>query len=178
MGEVKLIAQGYTTSKWQSWDSNPDTPAPKKEKKKIPPLTHESLLSAKGTIPCSLIQLCLPCDWASISPSVAASGFSRVESLPVSPHSNRSWLEGSMARNAWCPPGLWGPCPTTPWLKFQLQAGAYIHETGPHSAPHLIWAAVPSEPSSEAGQRAQLLGISEVDLSCQGCGERHCEQCH
>lgn len=60
--------------KWQGWDSNPGNLVPIYIciYIYIPAFNHYSISPARGTISCSFIQLCVPCDPASVSLSVAA----------------------------------------------------------------------------------------------------------
>lgn len=60
-----------------------------------------------------------------------------------------------------------------------LQPGVSTHGRGPRSAPHKVWAAVPSEPGSEAGQSGHSCWASLRWVSAaRGVEKGHCESCH
>ena len=99
-----------------------------------------------------------------------------MESVPVPPHpSSIPQLEGSMARNGKCPLlrfPLWKNCPPCQ-SKVEGQP-----MRGPHTAPHKVWAAVPSEPGSEAGQSRHSCWASLRWVSAARDVEKgHCESC-
>lgn len=74
-----------------------------------------------------------------------------------------------MARNGKCPLlrfPLWKKClPCQPKVKGQPMGEGL---TQPHTKSGQLY---PQNQAQRLGKRTQLLGISEVGLSCQGCGE-------
>lgn len=121
-------------------------------------------------------------DQASVFLSIAAHGFSMVESLPVPPHQNRPWLETALG-----PPGLWAFCPSAPCSNSLSRRSAHSATLGwrLHS-----WERVLLSPTDSLGsctlrtrlygqaKRTQLWASPRWVSAARGVEKGHFESCH